>query len=93
MIRAFLLVFLTVTGFSAVAQGATETGDPARADIIMPGDSVDLNELLWIKRPLVVFADSPADPRYVQQIDFLTERLEDLAVRDVVVLTVHTPME
>ncbi|MEQ9260630.1 MAG: DUF4174 domain-containing protein [Roseovarius sp.] len=53
----------------------------------MPGDTADLNDFVWIKRPLVVFADSPADPRYIQQMEYITERLDDLAERDVVVLT------
>ncbi|MEQ8432227.1 MAG: DUF4174 domain-containing protein [Roseovarius sp.] len=61
--------------------------DPPRDDIILPGENVDLEEFMWTKRPLVVFADSPADPRYVQQMEYINERLDDLALRDVVVLT------
>ncbi|OAO01429.1 hypothetical protein A8B76_24020 [Roseovarius indicus] len=61
--------------------------DLSRDELILPGSSVELEDFMWIKRPLVVFADSPADPRYVQQMEYITERLDDLDRRDVVVLT------
>ncbi|KRS17299.1 hypothetical protein XM52_14130 [Roseovarius indicus] len=61
--------------------------DLSRDELILPGSSVKLEDFMWIKRPLVVFADSPADPRYVQQMEYITERLDDLDRRDVVVLT------
>lgn len=54
------------------------------------GDTV-LSDFLWLKRPIVVFADSPADPRYVQQMQNFSLRLGDLAERDVVVLTDTDP--
>lgn len=55
------------------------------------GVDADLNTFLWLKRPLIVFADSPADPRYVQQIDLLEELPDELLDRDVVVLTDTDP--
>jgi hypothetical protein len=70
---------------------ATDAGDPTVADLIQPAGTTDLSEFLWIKRPVIVFADSAADPRYAEQIELLTERLDDLAVRDVVVLTDTDP--
>ncbi|WP_294623513.1 DUF4174 domain-containing protein [uncultured Roseovarius sp.] len=79
----------------SVAPLAAQEGDETREDIppaiILPGETADLNEFLWIKRPLVVFADSPADPRYTLQMEYLTERLEYLDERDVVVLTDTDP--
>lgn len=51
----------------------------------------DLSAYLWTKRPVVVFADSAADPRYIQQIDMLSRLPEDLDDRDVVVLTDTDP--
>lgn len=91
MIRALCVCFLTLVGIPAAAQGAGEADGFSEPQIIFPGESLDLNEFLWIKRPLVVFADSAADPRYVQQMEFITDRLDDLAKRDVVVLTDTTP--
>lgn len=87
MLRPILLLFLALVAAPAATQ---ETAAPVEAlpqEIILPGDSVDLNEFLWTKRPLIVFADSPSDPRYAQQMAFLTAGLNDLADRDVVVLT------
>jgi len=59
--------------------------------VIQPAGAHKLEEYLWLKRPVVVFADSPNDPRFQQQMDLLQERLDDLAVRDVVVLTDTDP--
>lgn len=75
------------------AQSAdTVTDAPAVEDqMILPATEVDLESYLWIKRPVIVFADSAADPRYVQQIQFITERFDDLEIRDVVVITDTDP--
>ena len=81
------LVFLMFTAQFALAQeGAddTTTSEPA---IIFSGDSVDLSEFVWEKRPLIVFADSPSDPRFVQQMEYITARIKVLAERDVIVFT------
>lgn len=51
----------------------------------------ELDTFLWRKRPVVVFADSANDPRFSQQIALLQERAEELAERDVVVLTDTDP--
>lgn len=83
-----LLVFSALLASSATAQQApAATPD----EIILDAGDVDLNELAWRKRPLVVFADTPADPRYIEQMGFLTARLDVLAARDVVVITDTDP--
>lgn len=63
-------------------------GDPA---IVIDGSDIDLKQFLWKNRPLVVFADSPNDPRFIQQIELLNARLGELAERDVVILTDTDP--
>ncbi|WP_372836889.1 DUF4174 domain-containing protein [Puniceibacterium confluentis] len=50
-----------------------------------------MSEFQWLKRPVVVFANSPADPRYVEQMQLINERLDVLADRDVVVITDTDP--
>ena len=45
-----------------------------------------LAEYEWVARPLVIFADSPFDPRFVLQMEMLAEDPELLDERDVVVL-------
>ncbi|KAF0675428.1 DUF4174 domain-containing protein [Profundibacterium mesophilum] len=52
---------------------------------------VSLEAFRWIARPVVVFADSPADPAFARQLDLLAARADDLALRDVVVITDTDP--
>ena len=87
MPKTLTLVFLSFLAALGVAGPAMSQDDLSRDELILPGSSVKLEDFMWIKRPLVVFADSPADPRYVQQMEYITERLDDLDRRDVVVLT------
>lgn len=58
---------------------------------ILPAVDVSLEDFRWIARPVVVFADSEADPAFQQQMTFLTARMDALAERDVVVLTDTDP--
>lgn len=50
-----------------------------------------LSDFLWIARPLVVLADSPNDPRFIQQMEYIAARPDDLLDRDVVVITDTDP--
>jgi hypothetical protein len=73
---------------------ATLAADPALAqsgDLFRPVGETDLDAFLWTARPIVVFADSPADPRFQQQIDLLHKDEKMLVDRDVVVLTDTDP--
>ncbi len=83
-------LMLTFPG-SGQAQDNDSIIDNLSADMIRSAEDVTLEEFLWIKRPLVVFADSPADPRYVQQMQFLTRDLNALDFRDVVIITDTDP--
>lgn len=87
MPKTLTIVFMSLLAALGVAGPAVAQDGLSLDEIIMPGESADLEDFAWIKRPLVVFADSPADPRYVQQMEYITDRLEDLDARDVVVLT------
>ncbi|MEO1734284.1 MAG: DUF4174 domain-containing protein [Pseudomonadota bacterium] len=88
MIRTLVLVMSAIIPASTLAQ---DTGDADLTAMIRPAENSDLSEFLWINRPVIVFADTPADPRYAQQIDFLTSGMEMLLERDVVVLTDTDP--
>ncbi|MCP5037334.1 MAG: DUF4174 domain-containing protein [Rhodobacteraceae bacterium] len=81
MFRLILMIILTA--FPVYA-------DEAEFVLIPAGEHL-LEEYLWTARPLVIFADNPNDPRFVQQMEFLTERASDLADRDVVVITDTDP--
>lgn len=102
MRRVFgILTFLALPmlgGTSLAAQEATEA-EAAPAAATEPGaaaapalpivDSADvtLDDFLWVKRPIAVFADAAADPRFVEQMRFLESDIEELLLRDVVVMT------
>jgi hypothetical protein len=58
---------------------------------IFDASEVTLAEFQWIARPVVVFADTPADPRFQQQMRYIEARLDDLARRDVVVIVDTDP--
>ncbi len=68
---------------------------PAHADdeifTPIPAGDHQLEDFLWTARPLVVFADSPNDPRFIQQMEFLADQSKDLITRDVVVITDTMP--
>jgi Domain of unknown function (DUF4174) len=82
---AILAVALAVT-----PAGAQETL-PVAAVPEPEASQPTLEELLWVARPLVIFADTPDDPRFVQQLALLEERLPELEERDVVILTDTDP--
>jgi len=91
MHKIFALVFMALMATPLAAQDSVEGDAAGVPPIIFPADQVDLNEFLWIKRPLIVFADAPADPQFLQQMDFITNRLDALDARDVVVITDTDP--
>lgn len=82
------LVFAALLPSPLWAQDASEQPNAA---MIQPAGESDLSEFLWTKRPVVVFADSPADPRFTEQIERLSEDLDMLIDRDVVILTDTDP--
>jgi hypothetical protein len=84
----FALVFLAFAATPLLAQDRTPEAD---MPVIVGAEEIDLDDIAWLKRALVVFADTPADPRYVEQMGYLTARLDALAARDVVVITDTDP--
>ncbi len=53
---------------------------------IFDASEVSLDAFLWVARPVVVFADTPADPAFQQQIELLQARIDELVERDVVLI-------
>ena len=58
---------------------------------VFDASEVDLDALVWVARPLMVFADSANDPQFRQQMEFLADRAADLAERDVIIITDTDP--
>lgn len=95
MIRILALFTWILAASIATAQ---EAETPPIADAwasdktrVFDATSLDIDTLIWLARPVVVFADSPNDPRFLQQIGLLREHADDLAERDVIVLTDTAP--
>ena len=88
MIRTLALVFTALFPLAAMAADANATAD---GSFVRPVDDSDLTDFLWTHRPIVVFADTPADPRFQQQIDMLLEGEDAMRDRDVIVLTDTDP--
>lgn len=88
MKRLLTLVFagIFVTAASAQSNAFGEDGM-----LFAPADMADLSEFRWKKRPVLVFADSADDPAFIEQMELLRDRPEELAVRDVIVLTDTDP--
>jgi len=84
---------LVFSAFLASAAGATDGTEQtvlerwqAAPETIF--DAVEINpaDFLWLARPVVVFADTPADPRFKLQMDFITDQIGALVERDVIVI-------
>lgn len=95
MIRIIALFAWTLMAGTLAAQ---EASDPTAVElweadrtIVFDATSLDIDDFIWLARPVVVFADSPNDPRFRQQIDLLRARPEFLAERDVIILTDTDP--
>ena len=53
---------------------------------VFDGAEINLDDLTWVVRPLVIFADTPNDPRFKQQMDLILAEIDRLAERDVMVI-------
>ncbi|MDF1728948.1 MAG: DUF4174 domain-containing protein [Sulfitobacter sp.] len=79
------LMSFVLAGLFAVT-AAAQSAEEAPESLIISADKSDLSEYRWKKRPVVVFADDVNDPAFVEQIELLRARPDELLVRDVVVL-------
>jgi hypothetical protein len=85
------ILALVIAGLLALPAGAAETAEGPPELPLIEGSDVDLSEFLWKKRPVVVFADTPNDPRFIEQMTFLNADIPAVLARDIVVLTDTDP--
>jgi hypothetical protein len=83
----YILVLSAFLPLAAAAQEAAVTPELEPLDAA----GVTRDELLWLKRPIVVFADNPADPAFATQMAMLAADPAALIERDVVVITDTDP--
>ena len=92
MNRLLTFVFATLLPLAAPAQSTEEpAGNQPVPGLITPAHRYDLADFQWLFRPIVIFADTKADPRFSQQMESLRAELEMLAERDVLILTDTDP--
>ena len=60
--------------------------DVSKGLVALNAADVTLDEFKWLKRPIVIFADTPADPRFQEQMTLLMARPDPLIERDVVII-------
>ncbi|MGI9388750.1 MAG: DUF4174 domain-containing protein [Boseongicola sp.] len=70
---------------SVTAQSAVDRwkAEPAT---IFDSSEVSLDDFRWLARPVIVFADTPANPAFKRQVDLLEARVDELVKRDVVLI-------
>jgi hypothetical protein len=59
--------------------------------LVLPAAGLDLAAFAYLARPLVVFADSPRQPQFLEQMRLIEAGLGDLARRDVAVIVDTDP--
>lgn len=86
--RSFLAVLAlalpAVLSVSSRAEEVIAFAPVAAADVV-EGD------LLYVLRPVIVFADSPNDPAFIRQMELLTRSYDEFAARDVILITDTDP--
>ena len=80
-----LVAMLAAVALSGPVWAQDDSDRMAETPLITEADT--LEPFLWVARPVIVFADTPNDPRYLEQITLLEARKEELFSRDVVVIT------
>jgi hypothetical protein len=93
-----LLVAVVALGLAGPA-AATDATAPQTAPerwqedhtVVFDAAETDLAAFQWLARAVVVFADTPNDPRFVQQMELLAALPGELAERDVVIITDTDP--
>lgn len=95
MIRTFALIIWSLAATEVFAQDETAEDIVAQweVDRTVPVDGtvLDLDTLIWRARPVIVFADSPNDPAFRQQMELLAAHGDDLAERDVIIVVDTDP--
>jgi hypothetical protein len=94
-LRPFILALaaLALPGASLAADTSLDPAADEEVSLvpILDAKDVTLDEYLWVARPLIVFANAPADPLFIQQMQYLMRELDELAERDIVVITDTDP--
>lgn len=80
----------------ATAALAEDAPDPVALwqeapETVFAAQDVKLEAFLWRARPVIIFADSPLDPAFATQLEFLQTEIEEMIERDIVLITDTDP--
>ena len=79
-------VLLALPAFAADAPEAALDAWEADRTRVFDASVVSLGDFRWSARPVVVFADTPRDPAFIEQMEEIAAEIDRLAERDVVVV-------
>mgnify|MGYP001571409408 CR=1 FL=1 len=92
VIAAFIGVATTNAITAQTVAAAEEISDNlAETAPFLDAFDVNLGDFLWQKRVLVVFADTPADPRLAEQIEYFTDAKAATDERDLILIVDSDP--
>ncbi len=84
---ALSLALLATPGIAAT----TVADWQAAPTVPVAADGVTLQDFKWQARPLVIFADSPLDPAFMDQMELLEAAAQDVVDRDILIITDTDP--
>lgn len=88
----YIFALAIAAWISALVPTSAAEADDDRLEIL-PSAEIWLEDFVWKKRPIVVFADSPNDPAFVNQMLYLQDDPRELINRDVVVIVDTDPAQ
>lgn len=89
--RPFLAVLALGLPALTLSAGADEAPADTPAFAPVPASEVVEADLLFVRRPVIVFADSPNDPAFVRQMELVTRYYPQFETRDVILITDTDP--
>jgi len=92
LIRYFAIFMLSLASSSALANGAFTQWQAEPTRVFSAGE-IELDAFKWQARPVIIFADTDADPRVAQQLKVLHSQTDALLERDIVIIVDTNPDE
>ena len=83
--------FLALMALAIPASLLPAWADEAPAFAPVPASEVVEADLLYVRRPVIVFADSPNDPAFVRQMELVARYYPQFEARDVILITDTDP--
>lgn len=83
--------FVLLAALAPLVAGAEDAPASAPEFAPVPAAEVVEADLLYVRRPVIIFADSPNDPAFIRQMELLPRHYAELAARDVILIVDTDP--